>query len=86
MGTKMVLENKLDITNSAQLADAEEKLTKKQAALLFQTGDLFKMEVEHLQDYQRFTIIYFQVSMISLEKSVMSILQRITFNLPPVFF
>ena len=41
----MVLENKLGITNSAQLADAEEKLTKKQAALLFQTGDLFKMEV-----------------------------------------
>ncbi len=41
----MVWENKLGITNSAQLADAEEKLTKKQAALLFQTGALFKMEV-----------------------------------------
>ena len=41
----MVLENKLGITNSAQLADAEEKLTKKQAVLLFQTGDLFKVEV-----------------------------------------
>ena len=41
----MVLENKLGITNSAQLADAEEKLTKKQAALLFQTGALFEMEV-----------------------------------------
>ena len=45
MRTNMVLENKLGITNSAQLADAEEKLTKKQAALLFQTGALFKMEV-----------------------------------------
>lgn len=41
----MVLENKLGIINSAQLADAEEKLTKKQAALLFQTGALFEMEV-----------------------------------------
>ena len=45
MGTNMVLENKLGITNSAQLADAEEKLTKKQATLLFQTGALFEMEV-----------------------------------------
>ena len=39
------MDNKLGTTNSAQLTDAEEKLTKKQAALLFQTGDLFKMEV-----------------------------------------
>lgn len=45
MGTNMVWENKLGITNSAQLADVEEKLTKKQATLLFQTGSLFKMEV-----------------------------------------
>ena len=38
----MVLENKLGITNSAQLADMEEKLTKKKAAQLFETGELFK--------------------------------------------
>lgn len=32
----MVLENKLNITSSAELHDVEEKLTKKKAALLFQ--------------------------------------------------
>lgn len=41
----MVLENKLGITNSAQLEDVEEKITKKKAAHLFETGDLFKIEV-----------------------------------------
>ena len=41
----MVLENKLGITNSAQLADTEEKLTKKKAAQLFETGELFKIEI-----------------------------------------
>lgn len=41
----MVLDNKLGISNSAQLADTEEKLTKKKASLLFTSGDLLKMEV-----------------------------------------
>ncbi|MGT2950783.1 cell filamentation protein Fic [Streptococcus cuniculi] len=41
----MVLENKLGIEQSAQLAEAEERISKKQAALLFETGRLFEIEI-----------------------------------------
>lgn len=41
----MVLDNKLGITSSAKLAEVEERLSKKQAAVLFQTGQLFELEV-----------------------------------------
>lgn len=40
----MVLENKLGITNSPELAEAEEKISKKKAAELFENGLLDTME------------------------------------------
>lgn len=36
----MTLENKLGISNSLQLANEEEKITKRKALLLFETGFL----------------------------------------------
>ncbi|WP_155971532.1 protein adenylyltransferase Fic [Streptococcus ruminantium] len=41
----MVLENKLGITNSAELVREEERLTKKQAKDLIETGTLFGFEI-----------------------------------------
>lgn len=40
----MILENKLGITNSAELADAEERISKQKAAELFETGYLDTLE------------------------------------------
>ncbi|WP_105123677.1 protein adenylyltransferase Fic [Streptococcus suis] len=41
----MVLENKFGIENSAELARLEEQISKKKAAQLFETGQLFQIEV-----------------------------------------
>lgn len=41
----MVLDNKLGLTSVAELAREEEKLTKKRAKELFETGKLFQFEV-----------------------------------------
>ena len=41
----MVLENKLNITNQVELAKAEEKISKKKARQLFDSGDIAKVEV-----------------------------------------
>ncbi|NQM13011.1 cell filamentation protein Fic [Streptococcus suis] len=41
----MVLENKLGIENSSELARLEEQISKKKAAQLFETGQLFQIEV-----------------------------------------
>ena len=41
----MVLKNKLGITNSAELAREEERLTKISAKKLFETGQLFSFEI-----------------------------------------
>lgn len=41
----MVLENKLGIENAAELARLEEQISKKKAAQLFETGQLFQIEV-----------------------------------------
>ena len=40
----MTLENKLGISNSLQLANEEEKITKRKALLLFETGFLNVLE------------------------------------------
>lgn len=40
----MALENKLGITSSAELAEAEEKISKKKAAELFENGNLENLE------------------------------------------
>lgn len=41
----MILENKLNITNQAELAKAEEKISKQKAKQLFDSGDIIKAEV-----------------------------------------
>lgn len=40
----MILENKLGITDSAQLANEEERISKKKAAQMFETGYLDKLK------------------------------------------
>lgn len=40
----MVLKNKLNITSSAELAHTEEKISKKKAALLFESGYLYTLK------------------------------------------
>ena len=42
----MVLENKLGIINAAELARVEEKISKKKALEMFETGFLNSLEVE----------------------------------------
>ena len=39
-----MLENKLGITNATELANEEEKMSKKKAALMFETGYLNALE------------------------------------------
>jgi len=41
----MILENKLNITHQVELAKAEEKISKKKAKKLFDSGDIAKVEV-----------------------------------------
>ena len=41
----MTLENKLGITNQVELAKAEEKISKQKAKLLFESGEINKIEV-----------------------------------------
>ena len=41
----MILENKLQITNQVELAKAEEKISKKKAKQLFDSGDIAKVQV-----------------------------------------
>lgn len=41
----MVLKNKLGLTNSAEFARMEEQVSKKKAAQIFDTGELFDFEV-----------------------------------------
>jgi len=41
----MILENKLNITNQIELSKAEEKISKKKAKQLFDTGDISKVKV-----------------------------------------
>jgi cell filamentation protein len=41
----MILENKLNITNQVELARAEEKISKRKARQLFDSGDIVKVDV-----------------------------------------
>lgn len=42
---RMILENKLNITNQIELAKAEEKISKQKAKQLFDTGDITKVQI-----------------------------------------
>ena len=45
MNIKMVLQNKLNITNQVELSKIEEKISKEKAKKLFDSGDINKIEV-----------------------------------------
>ena len=62
----MALENKIGITDSVELARVEEKVSKKRALELFESGYLNSLEaLKHLLKY---TNIYLSKSMIFPEK------------------
>ena len=57
----MALENKSGITNSSELAEAEEKISKKKAVELFDSGMLDKLEpgtFETLQTIHKYLFGY----------------------------
>lgn len=58
--TRMALENKLGITNSTELAQQEERLTKIRAAELFENGLLDKYEIGTYQGLQQIHGYLFQ--------------------------
>ncbi len=39
------IENKLNITNQVELAKAEEKISKQKAKQLYDSGDIYKVEI-----------------------------------------
>ena len=63
----MALENKLNITDSTELARMEEKISKKKAVELFENGYLNK-KLALLRCLQQFINIYLVRFMILLEK------------------
>ena len=65
---KMALENKLNITDSTELARMEEKISKKKAVELFENGYLDNYKLELLRCLWQFINIYLEKSMILLEK------------------
>ena len=70
----MVLENKLSLTNSADLAREEERISKTKAVKMFETG--FLDELEALKHYLKFINIYLKKFTPLQEKSVQKISQK----------
>ena len=67
----MILENKLNITDNAELARKEERISKKKAKEMFETGFLDTLEAgtfKTLSKIPKFMNIYFQTFMILLER------------------
>ena len=64
----MALQNKLGITDSAELARIEEKISKKKAVELFESDELKKYRAGTFEMLALFTGIYFPKSMILQEK------------------
>lgn len=54
----MILENKLGITDSVELAKAEEKISKKRAIELFESGYLNYLKPGTLNHLLKYTNIY----------------------------
>lgn len=55
----MTLENKLGITDSVELAKAEEKISKKRAIELFESGYLDNLEQCHLLSFVSSSFLLF---------------------------
>lgn len=67
----MALENKLNITDSTELARMEEKISKKKAVELFENGYLDKYKAGSFEMLEQFTNIYLVRYMILQEKCEM---------------
>ena len=80
----MALENKLGITESAELARQEERISKRKAMELFENGSLEKLRLVVSVLYQRFIKHYLKIFMILLEKCVLLIWQKGILDLPPL--
>ena len=57
----MVLENKLGLKSSVELAHEEERITKKKALELFENGILNQMEAGTFSSLKPFTSIYLKM-------------------------
>ena len=60
----MALENKLGLTNAADLARAEERISKKKAAELFENGLLDQLEAGNFPPSEQFINIFLMKSTI----------------------
>ena len=67
----MTIENKLGITNSAELAKEEERLSKLQAIKLFDSDDLANYRPENFLLWPLFMSIYFAISIALRDRFVM---------------
>lgn len=68
-GVKMALENRLGITDSAELARTEEKISKQKALKLFETGILDTLTPVRLKRFVLFINIYLKIFTTLREKS-----------------
>lgn len=62
-----MLENKLGLTSSAELAREEERISKKKAAMLFENHILDNLEAESFQHYRQSTSTFLTKSTILRE-------------------
>ena len=62
-----MLENKLGLTSSAELAREEERISKKKAAMLFEITFLTTLKAENFQHYRQSTSTFLMKSTILRE-------------------
>ena len=67
----MTIENKLGITNSAELAKEEERLSKMQAIKLFESDALANLPAGNFRHWLSFMSIFFAISIALRERFVM---------------
>ena len=77
----MVLENKLGLTNSADLAREEERISKKKAIEMFETVFLINQMPESLTHYQKSINIYLKIFTTLQEKYEQKILPKAILDL-----
>lgn len=73
----MALENKLGITDSAELAREEERISKKRRSVCLKAANWTPFLSEHLRRCKRFIKHCLKTSMTLPENCVLSILQKV---------
>ena len=81
----MALENKLKITESCKLAEAEERISKQKALELFQTGKIDQLEAGKFSSLAKYTNFYLVKYTILQEKSERLTLQKEIFVSPLLY-